>query len=464
MDPRNTLADTYLSRRGLKLTDALAVDVIRYHRACPWGKNANGETIRVPAMIVAMRSIETDEITAIQRTGLSEDAEKIGRRMLGRAGGAAIKLDADESVTDRLTIGEGIETCMTAQQIGLTPTWALGSTGGIEAFPVLDGVELLKILAERDEASKRARMACGTRWREAGREVLLNHSKAGKDLNNGLQAMRKVARSGRIKPHELYFEAPFLPPRSTIETAGGAGNRSAGDADAISEAELPPVAAGQPPMIVHEAEAAPLAPQRAIALRGGGAGAVSETGLPEIKVVAGQLPRIVDEAETALIASGRRIFVRAGALVRPIAEEWPAARGRTTTIAKLRDLQQAPIIDLLAQSATFARPNANGLVATDPPVKVASILLEREDTWKFPRVAGIITTPTLRPDGSVLSSPGYDPSTRLYLALDPQLKMPAIPTGRRKRTLSGPLDSCPASWKTSRSSVMWIVPSPWPSS
>jgi putative DNA primase/helicase len=89
-------------------------------------------------MIVAMRSIATNEITAIQRTRLSQHAEKIGRRMLGRARDAAIKLDADESVTDRLTIGEGIETCMTAQQIGLTPTWAMGSVGPIEAFPVLD--------------------------------------------------------------------------------------------------------------------------------------------------------------------------------------------------------------------------------------------------------------------------------------------------------------------------------------
>ena len=409
INPSNTLVDTYLSRRGLKLTDALADHVIRFNGACPWGRDAYGKTVRVPAMIVAMRSIATDEITAIHRTRLSEDAEKIGRRMLGQASDAAVKLDADESVTDRLTIGEGIETCMTAQQIGLTPTWALGSADAIEDFPVLDGVELLQILGERDPTSERVRTACATRWREAGRKVVLNHSKVGKDLNDGLQAMLDAPRGRRVNPHELYFEAPFLPPRSTIETAGGAGNRSAGDADAISEAELPP------------------APQRAIALRSGGAGAVSETGLPEIHVVAGQLPRIVDEAEAALLAFGRPIFVRAGALVQPIAEEWPAARGRTTTIAKLRNLQQASLIDLLAQSATFLRPDVKGLVATDPPVKVASILLEREDAWKFPRVAGIITTPTLRPDGSVLSSPGYDASTRLYLALDPKLKMRDIP-------------------------------------
>ena len=60
-------------------------------------------------MIVAMRSIETNEITAIQRTQLSREGKKIARRMLGVAAGAAMKLDADESVTDRLIIGEGLE-------------------------------------------------------------------------------------------------------------------------------------------------------------------------------------------------------------------------------------------------------------------------------------------------------------------------------------------------------------------
>ena len=255
-----------------------------------------------------------------------------------------------------------------------------------------------------------------------------------------------------MKPHELCREAPFLPAKSTIETAGGADNRSAGEARAISEAELPPVAAGQPPTIVDEAEAAPVAPQRAIALRGGGVGAVSETGLREIQVVAGQLPRIVAEAEAALLASRRPIFVRAGALVQPITEAWPAAHGRSTTIARLRTLPKASIIDLMAQSAAFVRRDARTekFVAIDPPDKAASILLEREDAWKFPRVAGIITTPTLRPDGSVLSSPGYDPSTRLYLALDPELKMPAIPdrptkgdAERALRRLSGLLKHFP---------------------
>jgi hypothetical protein len=193
-DPRRTLVNTYLGRRGLKLTDALAGPVIRYHRACPWCQ-ASGNIIRVPAMVVAMRSIAMDEITAIQRTRLSPHAEKIERRMLGVAAGAAVKLDADENVTDRLTIGEGVETAMTARQIGLGPTWALGSAGAIAVFPVLRGIETLTILAENDEPSARATEACGTRWCDAGRKVLINRPTSGKDLNDALRALHRARRS-----------------------------------------------------------------------------------------------------------------------------------------------------------------------------------------------------------------------------------------------------------------------------
>ena len=147
------------------LTDAIADKVIRFHPACPWRDEPTGKTIRVPAMIAAMRSIATDKITAVQRTRLSRDGRKIERRMLGIAAGAAVKLDGDARLTNSLILGEGIETCMSARQIGLRPTWAAASAGAIAAFPVLDGVERLMILAENDDASDRAIDACGGRWR-----------------------------------------------------------------------------------------------------------------------------------------------------------------------------------------------------------------------------------------------------------------------------------------------------------
>ena len=65
------------------------------------------------------------------------------------------------------------------------------------------------------------------------------------------------------------------------------------------------------------------------------------------------------------------------------------------------------------------------MVPANPPHEVAATLLSRDGDWKFPRLSGIITTPTLRPDGSILSEPGYDKSTGLLLATT--VDMPPIP-------------------------------------
>ncbi|MFD2135068.1 hypothetical protein ACFSLT_07185 [Novosphingobium resinovorum] len=64
------------------------------------------------------------------------------------------------------------------------------------------------------------------------------------------------------------------------------------------------------------------------------------------------------------------------------------------------------------------------MVITDPPRPVAATILSRDGEWQFPRL-GVITTPTLRPDGTILSTPGYDAQTQLLL-MDPP-RLPAIP-------------------------------------
>jgi hypothetical protein len=150
---------------------------------------------------------------------------------------------------------------------------------------------------------------------------------------------------------------------------------------------------------------------------------------PSIKVVGGDLAREADEAEQALIGAGLPIFIRAGALVTPVLEEAPAAKDRTTIVARLRKLTVDGIIDWLSRYADFQRFDARAKkwVSIDPAERVAKIILSRAGVGKFPQVAGVITTPTLRPDGSILTEPGYDPSTRLYLALDDNLAMPAMP-------------------------------------
>jgi hypothetical protein len=49
-----------------------------------------------------------------------------------------------------------------------------------------------------------------------------------------------------------------------------------------------------------------------------------------------------------------------------------------------------------------------------PPRWVVEVVQGRS-SWPFPMLEGIVCSPTLRPDGSLLVTPGYDASTGLYL-------------------------------------------------
>jgi putative DNA primase/helicase len=183
-DPRGTLAETYLRSRRLILADELASTVLRFHPRCPWRNENTSRTDRVPALIAAFRSIDDDSITAIHRIALNADGTKIGRRMLGVVQRAAVKLDPD--INNEIAVGEGVETCMAARQLGYQPAWALGSVGMISFFPVLDGVQRLRLLAETGEASAAAIRLCGTRWYRAGRRVQIIRPSIGSDLNDEL--------------------------------------------------------------------------------------------------------------------------------------------------------------------------------------------------------------------------------------------------------------------------------------
>jgi hypothetical protein len=89
---------------------------------------------------------------------------------------------------NELVIGEGVETCMAARQLGFKPAWALGSVGSISFFPLIAHVERLVILGERGEASARAIKFCGKRWHRAGRSVRVVMPTVGNDVNDALIA------------------------------------------------------------------------------------------------------------------------------------------------------------------------------------------------------------------------------------------------------------------------------------
>jgi putative DNA primase/helicase len=186
-NPLGTIVEAYLAGRNLRLSEDVAGAALRFHPACPW-TGEDGSTIKVPAMVAAMRDIHTNELKAIHRTRLTADGKKVDRRMFGEVVGTAIKLDPDDAVTIGLVIAEGIETAMAARQLGFRSTWALGSVGAVAKFPVLSGVEGLSLAAEDDKtgANARALDECGNRWHAAGRTVIVLGSKFGGDINDAL--------------------------------------------------------------------------------------------------------------------------------------------------------------------------------------------------------------------------------------------------------------------------------------
>jgi len=150
-------------------------------------------------------------------------------------------------------------------------------------------------------------------------------------------------------------------------------------------------------------------------------------GKPIIQLKAGEQPRIAIEAESALRASGLPIFSRADMLVRPVHQVVAAADGRKTMITRLHMLSSRSLQLELANAATFHNYNRRRQQwgAADCPLPLAQMMLAR-GYWDIPYIRGIATTPTLRADGSLLATPGYDLQTQFYLLSD--LSPPAIPS------------------------------------
>lgn len=190
VDPRGTLAESYLASRGLDLADGIAMTTLRFHPDCPFG-----EGTRHPCMVAAFRSIESGEVVAVHRTALTPDGRKIDRKMLGPVVGAAIMFGDLDAERGSLAVGEGIESAMSGLRMGFAPAWAMGSAGAIAKLPVVNGVDTLTILGEHDAANAAAARSCGVRWRDADREVLIALPKPGlgKDTNDAWQARQRAS-------------------------------------------------------------------------------------------------------------------------------------------------------------------------------------------------------------------------------------------------------------------------------
>lgn len=155
--------------------------------------------------------------------------------------------------------------------------------------------------------------------------------------------------------------------------------------------------------------------------------ALAAQDLPKIEIKDGELSQLATRAEALLIHAGVPIYQRGGELVRPIIETVDASRGRKTKVAQLRPLDSVYLRDLLARYAIWLRYDAREqqVNQTNPPYETATTVMARAGEWRFKAITGVISTPTMRPDGSLLTMQGYDDATGLLLVEPPP--MPGIP-------------------------------------
>jgi Toprim domain len=187
INPMGTIVEYYLrEHRGLALGADIAGSAIRFH-----GSLYFDAFNRRPGMVCLLRDIITDEPCGIHRTFLDREAgQKIDRKMLGIAKGAAIKLDPDAAISTTLTIGEGIETVMSGRMSGFAPAWALGSSVAVRAFPALSSLTEITILEENDPTSRRDVRTCAKRYLVAGKPVNVITPNIGNDMNDAWRAAR----------------------------------------------------------------------------------------------------------------------------------------------------------------------------------------------------------------------------------------------------------------------------------
>jgi hypothetical protein len=170
-------------------------EALRWHSQCPFDHNQ-----RIPAMVALLRDVSTDHRPCgIHRTPISRDRGKLDQpKVFGTYYRTAIKLWGNPEAK-RLTIGEGIETVLSAVELmpDLAPAWAVGTANNLGMFPIIDEVDELHILADNDP-SENGRVGqakakqCAGRYSAFAKKVETHTPKRHKDFNDILKEIRRA--------------------------------------------------------------------------------------------------------------------------------------------------------------------------------------------------------------------------------------------------------------------------------
>ncbi|MEE8105712.1 MAG: toprim domain-containing protein, partial [Planctomycetota bacterium] len=134
---------------------------------------------------------------------------------------------------------------------------------------------------------------------------------------------------------------------------------------------------------------------------------------------------IVDRTDEALRRSPTEMYQRAGSIVRVQRERTPKHLLRPPAAPHVVLLPADALFEALALVANWYGETNAGRKRVHPPKWAVNVLLARGH-WTFPWLEGIIETPTIRRDGSIVDQPGYDDRTGLLY--EPRRDFPPVPS------------------------------------
>jgi hypothetical protein len=161
-----------------------------------------------------------------------------------------------------------------------------------------------------------------------------------------------------------------------------------------------------------------------------------------VKYARPMMSEALDEAESMLIEAGAPIYQTEGRLVQIVrhnAAETVDGVRRKDGALQVQDLNDHRLLEIFLKYVKFAVWNASRekWVRGAPPLEFAKHFAAR-GMWRLRVLNGIVEAPTLRPDGTIISSPGYDDATGIYF--NPGgVKFPAVPGEPSREDAEGAL-------------------------
>jgi hypothetical protein len=160
---------------------------------------------------------------------------------------------------------------------------------------------------------------------------------------------------------------------------------------------------------------------------GGATDAFQSGSLPTVEVSNRELRDVSNDAFAAVRARNNppSIFVRSGQMVRVESDE----KGRYA----FREVSPDFLRGRFTRSANFrrfwsGRDGQRHEVATSPPLDaVRDVLAQPSTSWGLPPIESITGVPLIRPDGTVIATPGYDPSTWVIYVPSPGFQVREVP-------------------------------------